>query len=104
MKLRKHRRSPVQCPASFTDEAGSLAEGIAYNLSTGGCAIRCASNLAEGMSLSLLITLPGDEVPIIVESARVRWSAQEEFGVEFVAKQKAEEKRLAKFLTTQGRP
>lgn len=98
MELRKHRRLLVQCPVSFTDEDGSLTEGVACNLSAGGCAIKCASDVSEGMSLSLLITLPGDEVPVIIESARVRWSAQQEFGVQFVAKQKEEKKRLEKFL------
>lgn len=103
MEKRQQRRASVQCAVSFTDEEGSLAEGVVYNLSITGCAVRCATNVTEGASLSLLITLPGDQVPVVIESVRVRWSATEEFGVQFMTMQKEEEKRLERFLAGQSK-
>ncbi|MGQ0809775.1 MAG: PilZ domain-containing protein [Nitrospiraceae bacterium] len=94
-------RSSADCLVTFKKEDGTEHEGTAYNLSPGGCAIDSQATVLDGSYLTLRIMLPGEESAFVVETARVRWSTREEFGVEFLMIQSPKE-QLQRFLAKQS--
>ena len=100
-------RIPVNCPVRFTREDGESGEGIAYDLSTGGCVIEHAGVLAisEPMLLSLQLLLEPGASPITIELAQARWGTRREFGARFQLLPPQDRRRLAQFIrSTQTAP
>ena len=69
-------------------------KGLTSDLSLGGC--RMNSNLAvrRGQHLTLRLHLPGQESPIVVERAAVRWVVEKDFGLQFMSILSSERERL----------
>src|SRR5262249_4854539 len=63
-----------------------------------GC--RISSNLAvrHGQHLPLRLHLPGQESPIVVERATVRWVGEKDFGLQFMSIPSSERERLGELL------
>ncbi len=99
MIARKHPRFAVQLPASFSGENIS-GNGTVVNLSAGGCAMIGESGPAVSSYISLTIELSGNESPVAVELASVRWSSGSSFGVAFIRMEGGEEARLQAFVKT----
>jgi len=72
--------------------------GFTNNLSLGGCSVNGNMAVKDGDDLTLLLHLPGQERPIVVEKASVRWVAGKTFGFEFVSLQSLERERLRELL------
>lgn len=99
MDARKCARFQVQVPISFS-EVPTAGDGTVRNLSTGGCAVRSAQNVQQGMYLSLRLSLPGEDEPVKVDLATVRWAAEGAFGVEFLQMGDEAWERIHRFMTT----
>jgi len=81
---RKFRRIPVELPCLFSADGPEEWSGTAINLSREGCAIRSTASVHKGDYLRVLIFPSANQRPIEVGVAPVRWSANEQFGVEFI--------------------
>ena len=68
---RRMRRHAIVLPVEVDGKKG--VKGLTNDLSLGGC--RISGNLAvrHGQHLPLRLHLPGQESPIVVERASVRW-------------------------------
>ena len=85
MELREHQRFPVQMNILLGPPNGSAEEGIALNLSLGGCAIKLPRRIAIDLVVLLRMCVPGDAEPIRVEAAVTRWFQGQIFAVEFLS-------------------
>jgi hypothetical protein len=98
---RKFRRFPVELTSLFSTDEPEWS-GTAIDLSRKGCAIRSTTSLQPGAYLHVLIFPGPNQTPIEVGVARVRWAANEQFGVEFITIAPRDAIRLQDLLTLIG--
>jgi hypothetical protein len=98
---RKFRRVPVEFSCLFSAD-GPEWSGTAVNLSSEGCAIRSTTPVQKGDYLHLLIFPSPNQTPLEVGVVRVRWAANEQFGVEFMTLAPRDATRLQDLLTIIG--
>ena len=93
---RRTRRHTVLLPVEVDGKKD--LKGLTSDLSLGGC--RITSNLAvrSGQHLTLRLHLPGQESPIVVERAAVRWVVGKDFGLQFMLLVSSERERLEGLL------
>jgi hypothetical protein len=77
-------------------------KGVTNNLSLGGCRINGNLAMRPGQHLMLRLRLPGEEYPVVVERAAVRWVTGEDFGLQFVSLHSGERERLRGLLQWAG--
>jgi hypothetical protein len=68
------------------------------NLSLGGCSVNGNMAVRDGDDFTLRLHLPGQECPIVVQKAAVRWVTGKTFGFEFVSLESVERERLRELL------
>ena len=97
---RQHIRYQVEFPATLFagDHAGI---GIVYNLGMGGCKIVSDLGVRRNALLAMHLQIPEQTMAIAIQAARVQWTLEFEFGVEFLELQELERTRLEQFLATQ---
>jgi hypothetical protein len=100
-EARKFRRIPVELFCYFSSD-GPEWSGTAVNLSREGCAIRSTTPVQKGDYLHVLIFPCANQIPIEVGVAPVRWSANGQFGVEFITLAPGDATRLQELLTIIG--
>jgi hypothetical protein len=94
MEKRKCPRFPVMLPAVFFGErAGG---GLVVDVSLEGCCIRSAVTMQKGDYVRIRIDFIG--ATLSGDLAVVRWSRQEEFGLELIRMAPDEQVRLREFL------
>ncbi len=99
---RKFRRIPVAFPCLFSANGPDEWSGTVVNLSREGCAIRSTTPVQKGDHLGVLIFPSANQTPMEVGIAPVRWSANDQFGVEFLSLTPRDATRLQDFLTRIG--
>jgi len=97
MERRKYDRGAVDYAISFSGDYFG-AQGVTLDLSVAGCRARTAFRVSKGDHLWLLINVPRYEALLEVELAVVRWSADNEFGMEFLSIQREHEQRLHELI------
>ena len=97
MEQRKHYRAHVEYAASFSGPS-LRGQGIVLNLSLFGCRARTSFVVNKNDGLGLLIDVPRYEQPLYISHAEVRWSCDQEFGVEFIQMELADQQRLCDLL------
>ena len=85
MEHRQHPRFPVQFRSSFSSANIVSGEGNLVDLSIRGCRILSATAVKAGTTLQLRVDMSGDQPPIQVKQAVVRWCRDRGFGLEFVS-------------------
>jgi PilZ domain len=97
---RQHIRYQVEFPATLFagDHAGI---GIIYNLGMGGCKVVSDLGVTRDALLTLDLQIPEQTMAITIQAARVQWTMEFEFGVEFLELEDLEQTRLEQFLETQ---
>ena len=102
LNSRRHRRYNVYLPVSLLKDDCTpehiLGEGDAFTLSDNGCQIFSEVGLETGAHLGLRLFLPGQEIPIHVGLAAVRWVRGQKSGLEFILVTGKERKRLEEFV------
>jgi hypothetical protein len=99
-ELRQHIRYQVEFPATLS--AGNHAGiGIVYNLGMGGCKVVSDLGVTRNALLTMHLQIPEQTLAITIQAARVQWTMESEFGVEFLELQDLERTRLGQFLATQ---
>jgi len=101
---RKHPRFPVQFRSSFSSVNLVGGEGMLLDLSVRGCRVESKTPVQPGTELRLQIHLSQDSVPLEIAVARVRWSQEQRFGVEFLDVQNEAWKRLCRVIKDLERP
>ena len=96
MTEREYDRYIVEFPATFAGDGEGV--GIVYNLGLGGCKIVTDRPLEVGAMLAIYLKVPEQTFAITIRMAKVRWTMQYEFGVEFLGIEELERDRLADFL------
>jgi PilZ domain-containing protein len=98
MSRRNPPRYSVQLPVSFAwDRQG---KGTVHNLSVKGCLIQSEILVTEGDYFSLNVGLRGQEYPVSVKLAAVRWAKGYAFGTEFLFVEDGDRERLQRYLST----
>jgi hypothetical protein len=101
-EVRKFRRIAVDFACVFSADGLHEWNGTVVNLSREGCAIRSTAPIAKGDYLRVWIFLSANQTPIEVGIAPVRWSANEQFGVEFITLTPGDATRLRDLLALLG--
>lgn len=94
MERRKCPRFSVMLPAVFIGERSG--GGMVLDVSLEGCRIRSAAPIRKGDYVRLRIDLIGETLN--GELAVVRWSREDEFGVELIRMEEEQQVRLREFL------
>jgi len=98
-ELRQQARYRVEFPVSCSGDC--IATGTVYNLGLGGCKIMSSIHAALDMGAILKLELhPPAMAPIHVYAATVRWTMEDDFGVDFLGMQESERDRLTQFIET----
>jgi hypothetical protein len=94
---RKTPRYQMQVRIFFA--SGSLeGEGVVQNLSRGGCCVTSETTAPDGAELNAWIYFPDYEWPLKVDRAIVRWTKPNQFGLQFLGLQPAQQARLRSVL------
>lgn len=99
MERRKHARVPVEYVISVLG-GGNRGQGVVEDLSLSGCRARSHFGLNAGDSVGLLIDIPRYETPLHVDVAVVRWTKEQEFGMEFTSMAPDYQQRLQDVIRT----
>ncbi len=83
MEQRKNLRFPVKFRSSFASVGMVGGEGRALDLSTRGCRIESSIAVQPGATLEIQIEAIEQNPPIKIQAAIVRWSREQQFGLEF---------------------
>ena len=70
------------------------------DLSVGGCQVDTKASVYIGMYLPLRVNLAGQETPLQVDQAVVRWAKKEKYGLEFMSLWPEEQARLRHLVST----
>ena len=96
-ELRQQTRYRVEFPISSTGDC--VTTGTVYNLGLGGCKIMSTTHIAVEIGAILKLELhPPKLAPIHVHAATVRWTMEDDFGVDFLGMQESERDRLAQLI------
>ncbi|MDK2743183.1 MAG: PilZ domain-containing protein [Nitrospira sp.] len=93
MRLRSSPRMHVRYPASVQTDDGA-GEGILFNLSLTGCRMQSSVALTPGSYLALHIETPDAESPLAVEVSIVRWTKDNQVGIEFLRYAQGDRQRV----------
>ena len=99
MDKRQAPRFKVRLPIEFLGY-NLTGEGTVGNLSMEGCAVGSDQTVQRGKSLTLRISLPDQDAPLVVNRAEVRRSVRGLLVLEFLTIGSEEEERLRRFLST----
>ena len=83
MEQRQNLRFPAKFRSSFSSVGMVGGEGRVADLSTRGCRIESSIDVQPGASLEVQIMTIEDKPPIQIQAAIVRWSREQQFGLEF---------------------
>ena len=78
--IRTYHRFPVHCPVYYYGR-DFVGKGTTQNLSRNGWRIQGDHPVKAGTRLALSLLLQGEDVPVKVEHAMVRWFSEGTFGV-----------------------
>jgi len=95
--LRQQARYRVEFPVNCTGDY--VAAGTVYNLGLGGCKIMGSVRVTVEIGAILNLELhPPKMAPVHVHAATVRWTMEDDFGVDFLGMQESERDRLVQLI------
>ena len=80
---RKDTRFPVIMHAVYSYNDSTVGEGVVEDVSMSGCKVRSMTPAIYAATLRLQFYPPGQERPIEIQKALVRWNGDGQFGVQF---------------------
>lgn len=83
MEQRSNLRYRALFRSSFSSVAMVGGEGSLLDLSIRGCRIESLTDVKPGTTLEVRVEAIGGEPPIQIQAAIVRWSREQQFGLEF---------------------
>ena len=94
---REYERMPARFALTF-DSQNIKGQGMATNLSMGGCNFDTTTALATGMVLRMQLQIAADVAPVVIDAAAVRYARDRSVGVEFLQWQEKERERLQLYV------
>ena len=94
---REYDRMPAKFSLAFETQ-NIKGQGMATNLSMGGCNFNSATPLASDMVLRMELQIAADVAPVVVDAAAVRYARDRSVGVEFLQWQEDERDRLQLYV------
>jgi hypothetical protein len=94
---RTYQRLPVNLAATFARD-GIESQGVIFDLSIVGCAMRTMVKLHSGSILRVLMRAAEDMAPIAIEVGVVRHVQRNRVGVEFLKLKKTDKEQLRQFI------
>jgi hypothetical protein len=82
MERRKHRRVPLQIQGFLLGNSHEI-EGHTLDLSLGGARFESDLAVCPGKTIMVRLLVPGAQSSVSIPEAKVRWVAEQTFGVEF---------------------
>ncbi|BFU94961.1 MAG: conserved protein of unknown function [Nitrospira sp.] len=99
---RRYQRYPVSLPCALLAHDGPhITRSV--DLSSKGCRIQNTVRVVPNMVIDLLL-FTGDDLPIAIQSANVRWCGAEGIGIEFQALASYHQQRLNLLLNQLKKP
>ena len=98
MERRQTLRLKVQFRSAFSAPDMVEGDGTVVDLSDTGCRIATLVKVPRETNLEVKLSLPGDLIPVTIESSIVRWSWEHEFGVQFLKTREEDRARLAHYV------
>jgi hypothetical protein len=95
---RRFPRFSLEAPCLYSKDDGPDINGTVVNLSRGGCAVQGRVPVCKGDYLRIRIFPAPNLSPIEVGLAPVRWSTNDQFGVEFITLTPQDARRLQSYL------
>ena len=80
---RQHRRVPAQLKSLLRGNSHEV-EGVTLDLSIGGARIESEIDVFPGKQIQVRLVVPGEEEPLLIDEALVRWVDEDTFGIEFL--------------------
>ena len=83
MVLRQCPRFPVLFAGTLIHQNRTHAITQSVDLSRKGCRLKSTVRAVAGMIVDLLLYVPGEEIPLLIQRATVRWASTLGIGIEF---------------------
>ena len=97
-QVRPFHRLPAHCSLYVQTKHGQ-AKGTLWNVSLGGCRIRTTVPLPVGSPVALIILFPEPVGPVLIKTASVCWTRNDEYGLRLVTLHPREAARLKRYVT-----
>ena len=100
---RKFPRFLIQFPVSFLQDGVMIGDGTGCDLSAGGCTVASQAKVRTDDQVELQLYLLDHQeptTPLMVEIAAVRWTIQQNCGLEFISLPSGDKKRLLQYVET----
>lgn len=110
MMARERRQFPrflIQFPVSFVRDGVMIGDGTCCDLSVGGCTVASHANVRTGEQMELQLHLLDRQeptTPLMVDIAEVRWTIQQQCGLEFISLPSGDRSRLHQYVETLQTP
>jgi PilZ domain len=98
MVTRKHRRFTVSMPSTLVQRDQFQHTGSIRDLSAKGCRVESLITPFTGMQITVLLHIPGENHPIKIENAAIRWCGSQGIGIEFLVVAQPEQMRLGTLI------
>lgn len=83
MVARQYPRFPALFSGTLVHRNRSHAITKSLDLSRKGCRLKSAAPVFAGMEVDLFLYVPGEEIPLLIQRATVRWTGRHGIGIEF---------------------
>lgn len=83
MVVRQYPRFPALFSGTLVHRNRSHAITKSIDLSRKGCRLKSNAHVAAGTKVDLFLYVPGEEIPLLIKRATVRWSGNHGIGIEF---------------------
>jgi hypothetical protein len=85
-------------PSTLVQKDKFRHKGSIRDLSAKGCRVESLISPFTGMQVTLLLHVPGEANPIMIENAAVRWCGSQGIGIEFLLVAQPEQDRLGRLI------
>ncbi len=82
MVARQSQRFPALFPGSLVCQNRTHPVKLS-DISRNGCRLQSSLRPVSGMMVGLLLYIPGEDVPLLIQQATVRWAGTQGIGIEF---------------------
>lgn len=94
MVVRQHPRFPATFFGTLVHQSHLHQISKSLDLSRKGCRLESSFRASAGMKVDLLLYIPEEATPILIQGAVVRWSGAHGIGIEFQSIASPHQERL----------
>jgi len=98
MVTRRHQRFAVAMPTTLVHQNRFRHTGSTCDLSVKGCRVSSVITPFTGMQVTLQLHVPGEDSPITINKAAIRWCGTHGIGLEFLDVAQQQQHRLNQII------